>query len=379
MSKKILIADQSDTVRSVAENLFRQRGFEVVSASDGMEALDLLRTAEVDLAFLNSGLPEMDGYTVSEQIKSDSKTSDIKTVLLLSTSEIVSQRKFLSSLADETLNKPFSPKDLLEITSRVLDMELDMGGEDDLGSDGVYHLDEDVEELDLSQETDVEMDFSTIFADDNETNADSQVDDIVLADAATDDSPGNKSVEPLDDEQPDSERSENVKESAETDGAAESIHLSKDQYGIQTPIDESEMDGPHDYGWFVREMKRDMKSAKSGGTKGKSSSAASAVETAPTRSQSKAASAEVNFDTEEIGSTKINLKDLQLAPESSSRPVVESDETEIPDYDAAKLSLAEKLLVKEVADRLAREILNRFSHSDLRQMLTDVLASLKRM
>lgn len=54
MAKKILIADQSDTVRSVAENLFRQRGFEVVSASDGMEALDLLRTAEVDLAFLNS-------------------------------------------------------------------------------------------------------------------------------------------------------------------------------------------------------------------------------------------------------------------------------------------------------------------------------------
>ncbi|MBU1319875.1 MAG: response regulator [candidate division Zixibacteria bacterium] len=379
MAKKILIADQSDTVRSVAENLFRQRGFEVVSASDGMEALDLLRTAEVDLAFLNSGLPEMDGYTVSKQIKSDSNTSDIKTVLLLSTSEIVNQRKFLSSLADETLNKPFSPKDLLEITSRVLDMELDTGGENDLESDGVYHLDEDVEELDLAQDTDVEMDFSTIFADDNKTDADSQMDDIVLSDAATDDSPGKKPVESLDDEQPGSERRKNVKESAGAGRAEESIHLSEDQYGMQTPNEESEVDGPHDYGWFVREMKRDMKSAKSDGTKGKSSSAASAVKTIPTQSQSKAASAEVNFNAEEIGSSKINFRALRASTEGSSMPVVENDETEIPDTDAAKLSLAEKLLVREVADRLAKEILNRFSHSDLRQILTDVLASLKKM
>ena len=77
MSKKILIADQSDSVREVAENLFRKKGFEVVSASDGIEALELLRTAGIDLAFLNSDLPEIDGYIVSQHAKSEEHTKDI--------------------------------------------------------------------------------------------------------------------------------------------------------------------------------------------------------------------------------------------------------------------------------------------------------------
>ena len=100
MSKKILIADQSDTVREIAENLLRKKGFEVISATDGVETLELLRTAGADLAFINSNLPEVDGYSISKQIKSDDQTNQIKTVLLLSTSEIVNQSQLLSQHID---------------------------------------------------------------------------------------------------------------------------------------------------------------------------------------------------------------------------------------------------------------------------------------
>jgi len=113
MPKKILVADDSPAIKSLAESLLRQQGYEVLSASNGKEAWELVKLSQPDLILLDHSMPEMDGEKVCENIKSDEKLKNIPVVVLLGTNEIRSQKRFEEKGADGFLIKPFTPKELL--------------------------------------------------------------------------------------------------------------------------------------------------------------------------------------------------------------------------------------------------------------------------
>jgi len=113
MSKKILVADDSPAIKSLAESLLRQQGYEVLSASNGKEAWELVKLSQPDLILLDHSMPEMDGEKVCENIKSDEKLKNIPVIILLGTNEIRSQNRFEEKGADGFLIKPFTPKELL--------------------------------------------------------------------------------------------------------------------------------------------------------------------------------------------------------------------------------------------------------------------------
>ncbi len=70
MSKiKILVADDSKTVRTMLDAILRGAGFEVMLAADGSEAVELARNCRPCLAILDIVMPEMDGYAVCEQLQ----------------------------------------------------------------------------------------------------------------------------------------------------------------------------------------------------------------------------------------------------------------------------------------------------------------------
>jgi two-component system response regulator VicR len=70
MSKKILVADDSPTVRKVTESLLKKQGYEVLCAEDGASALSLAKTNKPDLIFLDDSLSILDSLSVCEDRKS---------------------------------------------------------------------------------------------------------------------------------------------------------------------------------------------------------------------------------------------------------------------------------------------------------------------
>jgi len=123
MSNKVLIADDSQTIRSVAEFLLRQKGYEVILAQNGEEALNLIKKLLPDLVLLDNSMPLMDGYTLCEELKKDGALNKIPVVMLLNSRESVNQEGFRSSGCVDFILKPFSPREFLEKVQKFLRKE----------------------------------------------------------------------------------------------------------------------------------------------------------------------------------------------------------------------------------------------------------------
>lgn len=80
--KKILIADDSPTIREILKNILQERGFEVFTAKDGIEALRKVYSTPPNLIILDIAMPRMKGYQVSRFLKADKTTQHIPIIIL---------------------------------------------------------------------------------------------------------------------------------------------------------------------------------------------------------------------------------------------------------------------------------------------------------
>ena len=93
---KVLVADDSATIRGVAESLLRHNGYEVISTSDGGKALAMAKSQKPDLIFLDHVMPGKDGLTVCRELKADPQLRNIPVIMLLGAGEAREAEKFLS-------------------------------------------------------------------------------------------------------------------------------------------------------------------------------------------------------------------------------------------------------------------------------------------
>ncbi|MCJ7457897.1 MAG: response regulator [candidate division Zixibacteria bacterium] len=114
MPNKILVADDSQTIRSVAEFLLRQKGYEVFLAQNGEEAFTLIKKISPDLVLLDNSMPLKDGFTLCQDLKNDYALKNIPVVMLLNSRESVNQEGFKTSGCESFILKPFSPREFLE-------------------------------------------------------------------------------------------------------------------------------------------------------------------------------------------------------------------------------------------------------------------------
>jgi two-component system phosphate regulon response regulator PhoB len=118
--KRILVVDdEKDLVDLISYNLQRN-GYDVVTARDGKEALELARSGPLDLIILDLMLPGIDGTEVARQLRADASTSHIPLVMLTAKSEEVDVVVGLALGADDYITKPFSMKILLARLGTVL-------------------------------------------------------------------------------------------------------------------------------------------------------------------------------------------------------------------------------------------------------------------
>lgn len=118
--RKVLIVDDSPSMRQMVSFTLRQGGFDVVEAEHGQQALDKLKGVSVDLIITDLNMPVMDGITLIRNVRSQPAMRG-KPILMLTT-EGLAAKKEEGKAAGATgwIVKPFDPNKLLETLARVL-------------------------------------------------------------------------------------------------------------------------------------------------------------------------------------------------------------------------------------------------------------------
>lgn len=125
LRSKILVADDSTTVRRLVCARLKADGYEVVEAEDGRQALELARTENPSLLLLDKVLPKLDGFEIVRRLKADAQTRNLPIVIL---TDQANEREVLDGLelgVDEYMTKPFSLRELSLRVSQVLERSSD--------------------------------------------------------------------------------------------------------------------------------------------------------------------------------------------------------------------------------------------------------------
>ncbi len=113
MAKKILIADDSATIRKLVGFTLKFKGYNVLTANNGKEAWDMLQNEKCNLVIIDILMPVMDGFQLLSKIKSEEKLKNIPCVILTVEGDEASKQKGKEFGADSYLVKPFQPQQLL--------------------------------------------------------------------------------------------------------------------------------------------------------------------------------------------------------------------------------------------------------------------------
>ncbi|OPJ59229.1 response regulator transcription factor [Clostridium oryzae] len=111
--KRILVVDDEEDIRDLLEIYLVNEGYSVIKTSDGIEAIDVLEKAEIDLIILDIMMPKMDGIQACMKIRKD---KNVPIIMLSAKSEDIDKILGLNTGADDYVTKPFNP---LEIVARV--------------------------------------------------------------------------------------------------------------------------------------------------------------------------------------------------------------------------------------------------------------------
>lgn len=119
MPRRILVADDEKAVRDMLRDVLASEGYEVETVSDGLQALETVKTKTFDLILLDVGMPGKDGYHVSEQIKSR-EGYRAKVVILTGRDIAMDSSQALLSGADAFLEKACGIDMLLNMVLKMI-------------------------------------------------------------------------------------------------------------------------------------------------------------------------------------------------------------------------------------------------------------------
>ncbi len=143
MAKKILAVDDEKHILRLVQINLEKAGYEVVTGSNGREAIEKVRSEKPELIVMDVMMPEMDGFEALKQLKADPETADIPVIMLTAKAQDADVFHGWQSGADLYLTKPFNPMELLTFVKRIFDAK----GEAD-NADKTYEIDDDVYNLD---------------------------------------------------------------------------------------------------------------------------------------------------------------------------------------------------------------------------------------
>jgi len=307
LGKRILVADASETIISVCRKLLGQHGYEVTLFQDGTRALEELKRSHYDLAVIATTTQNVSGQFIVRELRLDAAKAKLPVLMLLGSSELLDTQELFDLGPNDTLNKPFSPQELLHRIEEILKTTGEPTGEagEDMDIESILTDDAKSFEKKISDATD------KLFLD-------------MLSTAHTQDDGSNAP-------------------------RLDKLDLAEDQYDLESVKmgEKAETDSPHDYDWFVSEMKGEappaVKAERPTGPTGK-------------------------FEVEEVGTSKVTLdklKKMQTTTEVEKTKVylekLQEPFTGDPGHESARLKDSRQVdmretFVKHFAEALAKEI-----------------------
>jgi twitching motility two-component system response regulator PilG len=110
---KVMVIDDSKTIRRTAETLLKKAGCEVVTAIDGFEALSMITDNHPDIIFVDIMMPRLDGYQTCALIKNNQQFKDTPVIMLSSKDGLFDKARGRIVGSEQYLTKPFTKDELL--------------------------------------------------------------------------------------------------------------------------------------------------------------------------------------------------------------------------------------------------------------------------
>ena len=117
----VLVADDDDDVRELVVFRLERAGYEVITASDGEEALKVALDRRPRVCVIDVMMPKLTGYEVTERLRASDELADVAIVLLTASVDEASVEKGFAAGADDYIKKPFSPAELVDRVAAALD------------------------------------------------------------------------------------------------------------------------------------------------------------------------------------------------------------------------------------------------------------------
>ena len=329
MSKKILVADDSPTVRKAAESLLRKHGYEVLCAEEGASALGMAKTDKPDLILWDASLPVLDGRGACEELKGNDELKDTPVIITLTGEQADKEEELRQLGADAFATKPFNPKEILEKVQEFL------------------HL----ESADLPDETPTEPKEQPVSAE-----------------------------EPSGTDKPQESLAQS-EEKKKTDESLDIIETSDFLESFKDAISGSAGADDHGFDWFVSELRKELDETEQAAlnakqeAKGEVSSAK--MTSLPQEDLRKEEEGKKKKEVYQIDKDRKGYDDLlgELKGELDETKVEESSDRKIPpiDYDKMVCDLIEK-----VSARIAQEVAKKIDPETLKKTLQDEVEKLRR-
>jgi len=118
---KVMVIDDSKTIRRTAETLLKKEGFEVITATDGFEALSMIADHQPNLILLDIMMPRLDGYQTCALIKHHRVFRHTPVIMLSSKDGLFDRARGRVVGSDNYITKPFTREELLTVIEQHTD------------------------------------------------------------------------------------------------------------------------------------------------------------------------------------------------------------------------------------------------------------------
>ena len=119
--RRVLVVDDSAVIRALISVNLELEGFEVVTAVDGLDALDKIREEIPDVVTIDVVMPRLDGFDTVARLRADPRTSHLKIAMVTACAQEADIRKGRSVGVDAYVTKPFDPDTLVRTVRDLID------------------------------------------------------------------------------------------------------------------------------------------------------------------------------------------------------------------------------------------------------------------
>jgi CheY-like chemotaxis protein len=123
--RTVLVAEDNAVNRELLRELLETRGYTVLEACDGQEALHMIDQAQPDILLLDIGMPVLDGFAVVRKIRENPHLAKLPVVAVTAYAMQNDRERILNSKFDGYLSKPINPRLLMEELDRLLSQRED--------------------------------------------------------------------------------------------------------------------------------------------------------------------------------------------------------------------------------------------------------------